>query len=477
MSRYKYLANNIVLFTISNFVSKILIFLLIPLYARILTPLQYGVIDIIQTTVNLAFPIFTISLSESIIRYLLEKNSNKESILKASASIFLKGNILVIAVALLSLFFNISLKYVIIFIVFYFFYSLYNLLLSFSRGIEKIKLMVGTSILNVIILIFLNLVLLVKLKMGLEGYFISLIIANFITSIILIVGIKPRKVFKLEKNKDIEKENKDIEKEMIRYGKPLVFNSIGWWISSASDRYVVTFFCGAAINGLYSMAYKIPTILTVVQNIFIQAWQITALKEYKKEDAKKLFSKVYEYYNFILIAITSIILLVLKLASKIVFGIEFFEAWKYVPFLLLSVIFGALSGFIGTIFCAEKDSKIYSISTIIGAIINIVMNLILVPFIGAMGAAFATCISYIVIHIIRCQLVKKYMILDINRKVTISNYIIVMFQSLVLIFNIKYQFYINILAIVMICVINNKKIEEVITKLWKIKKSQNILKK
>ena len=156
--------------------------------------------------------------------------------------------------------------------------------------------------------------------------------------------------------------------------------------------------------------------LEVVQNIFSQAWQISAIKEYKSKEAEAFFSTMYKYYNFILIMTVLIILLFLKSISKILFAKEFYVAWKFVPFLLLAILFGALSGFLGSLYSANKDSKMYAKSTLIGAISNIILNLILIPIFNAYGAAIATFISYLVVWIIRVKNVKKYLELKIEHK-------------------------------------------------------------
>ena len=80
------------------------------------------------------------------------------------------------------------------------------------------------------------------------------------------------------------KEDKQIEREMIAYSVPLILNSVSWWINNASDRYILTYFSGVAVNGIYSVAYKIPTILSTIQSIFYNAWSISAITEFDRND-------------------------------------------------------------------------------------------------------------------------------------------------------------------------------------------------
>ena len=116
---------------------------------------------------------------------------------------------------------------------------------------------------------------------------------------------------------------------------------------------------------------------------------------------------------------------------------------QYVPFLLLAILFGALSGFLGSIYAANKDSKMYAKSTAIGALSNIILNFILIPRFEAQGAAIATCISYIIVWTLRLKFMKKYIVLNIDLKRDIISY------SLILIICLGIIFFSNLLAEIM----------------------------
>ena len=239
----------------------------------------------------------------------------------------------------------------------------------------------------------------------------------------------------LKKYKVISNEEKDtaLKKEMVKYSKNFVLNSISWWINNASDKYILLLFYDLNITGIYSVAYKIPTIIEFVQAIYSQAWQISAIKEYDKENSAEFFSNMYKIYNIIILFFVCLILIFLKVIAKILFAKEFFIAWKYVPFLLLAILFGALSGFLGSIYAANKDSKMYAKSTAVGAIANIALNFSLIPNFGAQGAAIATCISYITVWILRLVFMKKYIVLDINLKKDLFSYLLILVMCICII--------------------------------------------
>ena len=199
-------------------------------------------------------------------------------------------------------------------------------------------------------------------------------------------------------------------------------------MNNSIDKYFVTAICGAAQNGIYAVSYKIPTILTVFHSIFSQAWNLSAIKEFDKNDKDGFFANTYTMYNAILVILCSGLVLFNIPIAKILFAKDFFVAWKYSSVLLVSIVFSALSGFLGSIFTAVKDSKIFAVSTVISAIVNCILNAILIPMWGIQGAAIATAISFFLIWFIRLICTRKYIKWRINLVVDIVAYVILVIQ-------------------------------------------------
>ena len=127
--KYKYFLKNLSIFTISNFITKLLMFLMLPLYTSILTSKEYGTIDMITTTVNLAMPILTLCITEAIIRFTIEVNTNRKQILLKSLNIAFKGYILLLIASIVAWIIGIELKILIIFNIYYLVYTVSSLLL------------------------------------------------------------------------------------------------------------------------------------------------------------------------------------------------------------------------------------------------------------------------------------------------------------------------------------------------------------
>lgn len=469
MNRYKYLFKNIGLLTLSNFTTKFLSFFLVPLYTNLLTTTQYGTYDLFNTTIGVLLPILTLNIQEGVMRFALDKNFNRKAIVTVSVKYLLIANLLIILGLFLNSFFNISPvinEYGIFLFLMFFVQSLSGVLTCYIRGIDRIADLSVSSIFSSLITIILNILFLLAFRWGLSGYFLANIIGPLVQCFYLVIRADIIQNIKFRDN--YEEEND----KMLRYSKPLIANSIAWWVNNASDRYVVIFFCGLAQNGIYSVASKIPSILNIFQSIFNQAWTLSAVQDFDREDKNGFFTNSYNIYNFGMVMIASGLIFVDKILAKFLYAKEFYIAWEYVPFLLISIVFGALSGYIGGIFSAVRNSKIFAVSTIIGAAINIAMNIALVPFIGAMGAAIATAVSYFVVWAVRMKHVKKYIRLRIKLKRDILSYFILVIQAIVLLFILdSFILYSSqMILIILLILLYKKELKYWINKVWKIKK-------
>lgn len=430
MGNYKYLAKNIGVLAISNFATKLLSFFLVPLYTSILTTSEYGTYDLFSTTVYLLVPILTLNIQDATIRFSLDENYNKKNIISISLNIFIKGLVILLVFSVFNYFINILPifnDYIIVFIFMYIFQALVGITTSFARGCEKITEISIASVLGSVIFIGLNILFLVVFKLGLTGYFLSSILGNLSQVVYLVYAAKIYKY--IGKQKD----DKETRAEMLNYSCPLIANTVAWWITNASDRYIVIWLCGTAANGIYSVAYKIPSVLNILQSIFTDAWTLSAVKAFDSEDKDGFFSNMYNGYNCLMVLACSFLIFSDKFFAKILYANDFYKAWEYVPFLLISIVFGATSGYIGGIFSALKKAKILAQSTTVGAVANIILNVILVYIIGTIGAAISTAISYIIVWGIRLYYMNKYLHTELNLKRDIISYVILFFQAIAII--------------------------------------------
>lgn len=428
MNRYKYLFKNIGILTLSSFATKLLSFFLVPLYTNILTTTEYGTYDLLNSTIGILLPILTLDIQEAVLRFALDKKESRNAIVSISAKYLLISNAAVAIGLIVNKLFGFSsiiADYALLFFLMFFFQSLLGVMTCYTRGIDKVADLSISSVITSVVTITCNILFLVAFKWGLLGYFAANIIGPLVQCVYLLFRSNYLKYIKCVKY-SIE------EREMLSYSKPLIANGIAWWVNNVSDRYVIVFFCGLAENGIYSVAGKIPSILNVFQNIFNQAWTLSAVKDFDPEDKSGFFSNTYRVYNCLMTIICSGIILFDKILAKFLYAKDFFAAWKYVPWLTIAILFGALSGYIGGFFSAVKNSKIFATSTAAGAIVNLILNFAFTPFYGAIGAAIATAICYIVVWAFRFYQSRKYIKMKVNIIRDIFSYVLLVVQTVVL---------------------------------------------
>lgn len=450
--RFKNLFGNMALFTIGNFVSKILVMLLVPFYTNVLTTAEYGLADGMQATLLLLVPLITINIGEAALRYGIERQTQRKNILKVLIKYVGIADILVtgVCVILCLTLGNTGIKsvYFLLFAGLFVCNSIYESMILFCQGCEKVKVMVTGSIACTFLVIVSNLYFLLVLKIGLYGYLYSQMISFMGAAVIMLLLISGS--VKKESEALELSQAKMLEKEMTGYGRGMLLYSTSSWVNNALDRYFVIAMCGTAVNGLYAVAYKIPAILTVFQRIFAQAWQISANKNYDEADSAQYFARVYKGYQTIMTVGCSGLIMMSQFVASLLFAKAFFKAWVLVPPLLMSVIFGALTGFCGSICLAYKDGRAMGYATGIGAVINIILNYIGIKLIGATGAAFATLISYFVMYMFAYNAVQKHIKLKISRFWDFLMYLLILVQCLVIIFGISCYMVIEIICFILI---------------------------
>lgn len=427
MNRTKYLLKNMGILTISNFASKILIFLLVPLYTTVLSTVEYGTYDLAVSTVTLLYPILSLNIVDAVMRFSMDKEYSKEKIAVIGFKLILIS-IVIFAVGMIL--FN---KFKIwpeinglegFVFLYYFSYVFNQFLIQFAKGLECVREMGIAGVISTFAMVGGNIFFLLVLKEGLPGFFLANIIAQGISAIYLLIKLK---LWVYLKNLNVEK---TLIWEMLVYCLPLLASTIGWWVNSASDKYVVAFMLGVSANGILSVSYKIPQIINVVQSIFIQAWQISAIKEYGEKDTARFYGKTFLIINVFMCAACSWLILLTRPLAYLMYAKDFFQAWQYVPFLLISSVFNCASGLLGPILSAQKNSKAMMWSAIIGASVNMIMNITLVHYIGIQGATIATLICSIIIYEVRKIAVGKDIIIE-RYKVVIVTWLLLCVQAFV----------------------------------------------
>ena len=401
-NRTKYLFKNTAIFTIGNFATKIISFFLIPLYTNVLTTSEYGTVDLVVTISTITVPIITLNIMEAVMRFNLDRGTDKNKITKIGIVILFFGMLLGLGlIPLCRLWKQISSFSILVY--FYVVCSASSqIFLCDLRGKELLVQYSIGNILNTLLIAGFNILFLLGFKLGISGYLLAYTIANAIVAVYaLIIGKGYRAISaSLDKRK---------MKEMLKYSVVLIPNSFMWWIMNSSDHVMVTSMIGAAANGVYAISYKLPTLISTFTGIFNQAWSYSAIREEDAEDVETYTNNVFKSMISVIMLIGLCMMAVIKPFLKVYVSPNYYEAWKYTPFLIIGCVYLTLGTFMSTSYTVHKDSKGFLFSATFGAVLNIILNWFLIPSLDVYGAALATCISYISVFIFRLFHTRKYL--------------------------------------------------------------------
>lgn len=452
---YKTLFSNTILFAIGSFGSKLIIFFLVPLYTNVLTTSQYGITELVTTSANLLIPFITLSINDAILRFSLDKQSDVKKVLKSACIVLILSSVIMMSLYPILEYFKIFGEWTWSFVIITIFQAFRSAFSIYLKSVERVKIFIVDSILYTFTLGIMNVVLLAFLHMGIEGYFIAQIIAMLIS---LLFQIFAGKLYKDIYNCKVDYK---LLRTMVYYSIPLIANAVSWWVINSSDRYMLSYFKGDTDVGLYAVAAKMPSLVTTLTSIFSQAWVISSITEYENTRDQNFYSKIFGLYSTFLILMSTIVMMIIKPFMNVYVGVSFISAWKFVPCLLLACIFNTGATFFMALYKSAKTNIKEMLSTLIGAISNIILNFSLIPNWGIMGAVIATLISNMIMAIYCVYDTRRIFKFYIDFKRLLPSIFILIFQCVFVSINI-YPIFSSVIFTMAIIGINMNNVKSVV---------------
>lgn len=417
MDRNKELVKNTVIITIGKICTQFISFFLLPLYTAYLETGDLGTVDLLNTYISLLVPIVTLQLENAVFRFLIDARDDEEEKTRIITGVFkyIIIHIIIYSIIYLAIvnYINVSYKYFLLSNVIVCILS--SIMLQIARGLGDNKTYSEGSVISGALAVILNVFLIAILKFGAYGILVSNLIANIVCFLFILIKLKVYKYIKLKKDK-----SKKIIKEMYKYSMPMIPNSISWWIVNASDRTIISSFISVSANGIYSVANKFSGIYITIYNLFNLSWTESASMHINDDDRDEFFSNtinnMFKFFSSICIGIIACLPLIF---SQLVKG-DYIEAYLYIPILMVATLFNVVVGLYSVIYIAKKETKEVAKTSVMAAIINIVINLLLVKKIGLYAASLSTAIAYFVMMIFRYFDVKKYMNIKIKMSIIIG---------------------------------------------------------
>lgn len=445
MNKKKQLAKNTIIIFMGRVCTQLISYFLLPLYTSFLKTKEYGLVDLIQTYVTLLVPIITLELEMSIFRYLIDSRGKEKN-----TKVLMSNNFYILGISLglftvlyfiFTSFISIPFRWLILLDIIVCVLS--GNFLQIARGFGRTIDYSISCILTGLVTILSNIITICVLKMGAEGMIFSMMLANLVCSLYLFLRLKMWRYvqFKLV--------DKKLIKDMNKYSIPLIPNGISWWIVNASDRSIISFVLGAGANGLYAISNKFPTIISSLTGVFNLSWSESAALHIDSPDRDEFFSDIT---NTVIKLFTSLgigMIACMPFIFPLFIHSKFEEAYQYIPYLVLGCVFNVVICLYSQVYLAKKLSKKVASTTVMGAIINIVINVLFIKRIGLYAAAISTMISYFVMMIYRHIELKKYVTIKIEDGLILKT--ICMF-TISIFFYYYSNLYLNIFSLIFACI-------------------------
>ncbi len=472
MNKYQKLAGNTLIFAIGSFGAKLLSFCLVRLYTSYMSTSDYGTADLLYQTVNVLYPLVTLAMADAIIRFGLDKGYDKKKVYSVAVFSTVLG---MTALALLSPVFNLidAIKdYGFLLYVYCYFSGFRQLASSFVRARGLVKLFAVDGIISTINIVIFNCIFLIGFNMGVKGYVLSIILSDVLSLCFLTLAAR------LHKYLDLKCFTKDLFKEMIKYSAPLIPTYVLWWVTSASDRWFVIGMVSPEDNGIYSAAYKIPTLLMMFTTLFFQAWQMSAIENKDDKGLSKFYGQIFNAYSSLLFIASAGIIMIVKPFTAILINTkinpEFFYAYHYTPILVIAMIFQCMCQFLSSVYNVKKKSVNSMTTSLVAAVVNIILNMLLIPKLGVYGAAIATAAAYASCYIIRIFDARSYVPFKVAHAKIVINLIIVIYMAGVAILEPKLTYLQLIVLFILLTLFNFEAIIRTLKKIVDRGNKQNI---
>lgn len=399
MSREGNLVKNTIILAIGTFFPKMVIFVTLPILTAYLTQEEYGTYDLVLTLVSLVLPAATLQIHSAAFRFLIDAKDNEAEKTVIISNIY--GFIITTSlISLVILFFalgNQTFAIRSVICVYFFFDIMVNASRQVIRGLSRNIDYAISAFISSVGQIILIVVLVMGLRKGLFGVLAALAAAELFTTVYLLIRGK------IYKYLDYSKISWTKLKEYLGYSWPMVPNSISQWVMHASDRLIITFFMGVSANAIFAVAYKIPSIISFAQTTFNMAWQENASIVSKDDDVAAYYSKMFEWLFNIVSGGMAVLIGIAPILFAILVNGDYDAAYYHIPLLCMGMLFFSLSSFWGGIFVAFKKTKSVGMTTVISAVVHIILVLLLINWIGLYAASIATVVSYIILCVLRLR--------------------------------------------------------------------------
>lgn len=422
MKKFKLFINNFLVYGLGGIISKIIPLIMVPIVTRLMPSTKYyGISDMANTVVSFGSALAIMGMYDAMFRLFFEKDEEeyKKDICSTALVFTMMTSVIVFVVLLLIKEFiaskflgDLQYEYVVYIIAIATLVGATNSIVSApTRMQNKRGIFLISNTISPIISYGVSIPLLLK------GYYvIALPLAGAISAITMEVtfGILNCKWFQLKRF------NVTYLKQLLVIAVPLLPNFIIYWVFNSSDRLMITNILGVEATGIYSVGSKLGHTSQLIYTAFANGWQYFAFSTMKDKDQVKSNSLVFEYLGIISFVATSYICAWSFLIYKVLFTESYLSGYIIAPYLFLAPLLQMLFQVACNQFLVIKKTWPNMFILLLGAVVNVFLNIILIPKLGIEGAAVATLIGYIISDLICVIVLVRMKLMIISKRFSFS---------------------------------------------------------
>lgn len=443
--------NNMVVYGIATAVANINSFIFVFYYSRIFNPNIYGLYDLSNNFISMFAPLGMVGMGTALFRLFFDYDNleDKKKLIMNSIYIVFITTVLICAGLILlnqqiSKLFYKDLRYsyfILLGTVLMLFQNMYMSMQVLFKIRNDRKQIVSVILLTTLLNFIFNIAFFVIMKKNIQ----FIIVINILIALINILycAVNNKEYLSLR-----EKIDKKICSELLRIGIPIIPTNLAYWILGGYDRWIINKELGSSYVGLYAMGAKLASSTLILQNIFSAGWSYFAFNIMKDKDADEVYGKLFNINVLVGFSIGVFFICFSDYIFKILFSIQYFSAYKVFPIIAMGPILTIL-GWIGGIgITIKKNTEYTTIALVLAAVINMLLNNLLVYRYNIIGASVATFIA----NTFTCIFLIFFGVKMFPVKIKYTQFIIV-YMSFIFIYFIKVVIGLNLILSVLVCLV------------------------
>ncbi|MBQ6676116.1 MAG: lipopolysaccharide biosynthesis protein [Ruminococcus sp.] len=425
---YKKLVSNTIIFALGSFSSKVLVLFLVPIYTNYLTTEQLGQTDLVVQVANWLIPIFSLTVYEAMIRFGLDKATDKRQVFSIGNLVVFSGLAAMCLIMPLVKLTGILDKYIgdytLLLCIYVCTASLRWVYSSFVRSLEMVRLFALDGLLATFMTLLWTALLIIGFKMDVKGYILAIILSDLCSFLFLTFAAR------LWRYIEFKRVDRELLNSILRYSIPMIPAQVLWLLTNTCDSFMSASYLGKGSTGILSAAYKIPNIVSSIYLMFGQAWNMSAITENDSEDRSEFYQNVFDANQTLMYCLAGGCLIFVRLITKLWIGADFQDAKLYSPILIYSMIYICFTTFLGSVYVATKKTKKTMYTSLLAGIINIGINIIFLKRFGLYATAVSTVCGYGVVFIVRAIDAKKLVGFRFNKVIFFGSNIVLVLMVL-----------------------------------------------